>query len=142
MTEARHALSNLRVRRLFLAAAKADKQARQGLVLQARRRPTDEVSPTTIRFGLTASKKVGNAVMRNRVRRRLRALAKDVLPVHGVAGYDYVMIGRVHTALRPWQALKKDLRSALKAVHRTTNDDDDGTDGHDGHAGSSNVAAL
>jgi len=125
MSEARHALSNLRVRRLFLAAAKADKQVRRGFILQARQREPDETSPTPIRFGLTASKKVGNAVMRNRVRRRLRALALSILPRHGMAGYDYVMIGRVHTAPRPWQALEKDLRSALKAVHAH---DTNGTD--------------
>ena len=119
MSEARHALSNLRVRRLFLAAAKAEKQVRRGLVLQARQRAPDELSPTPIRFGLTASKKIGNAVIRNRVRRRLRALSQSILPRHGMAGFDYVMIGRVHTALRPWQALEKDLRSALKAVHQS-----------------------
>ena len=72
MTEARHALSPLRVRRLFLAAAKAQKQVRRGMVVQARVRAADEPSATPVRFGLTASKKIGNAVARNRARRRLR----------------------------------------------------------------------
>ena len=118
MIEARHALSSLRVRRLFLAAAKAQKQVRRGMVVQARARDKNEPSLTPVRFGLTASKKIGNAVARNRARRRLRALAQEILPLEGQAGFDYVMIGRVHTAPRPWDKLKSDLRSALKALHK------------------------
>ena len=118
MTQAGPALSNIRIRRDFLAAAKAEKQVRRGLVLQARQRDPVEASPTPIRFGLTATKKTGNAVMRNRIRRRLRALALEVLPQCGQSGYDYVLIGRVHTAPRPWDRLKKDLVSALKAIHQ------------------------
>ena len=118
MTRSRHALSSLRVRRLFLAAAKAEKEVRRGLIVQARARGKDEPSPTAVRYGLTASKKIGNAVARNRVRRRLRALAHEILPLEGEPGFDYVMIGRVHTAPRSWQKLKSDLRSALKALHK------------------------
>ena len=118
MTSTGHALSSLRVRRLFLAAAKADKEVRRGLIVQARARGDDEPSPTPVRYGLTASKKIGNAVARNRARRRLRALAQEILPLEGMPGFDYVMIGRVHTAPRPWQKLKNDLRSALKALHK------------------------
>ena len=119
MAEAAPALSPLRVRRQFLAAAKADKQVRRGLVLQARQRPADEDSATPIRFGLTASKKTGNAVTRNRIRRRLRAAAQELLPIHGQTGFDYVLIGRVHTAPRAWHALKQDLTSAVKAIHKS-----------------------
>lgn len=118
MRSSGHALSSLRVRRLFLAAAKADKEVRRGLIVQARARGDDEISPTPVRYGLTASKKIGNAVARNRARRRLRALAQEILPLEGMPGFDYVMIGRVHTAPRPWQKLKNDLRSALKALHK------------------------
>lgn len=118
MTQAGTALSVLRIRRDFLAAAKADKQLRRGLVLQARHRKENEPSPTAMRFGLTASKKTGNAVIRNRIRRRLRAAAQEVLPQYGQSGYDYVLIGRVHTPPRDWAALKKDLVSALKAIHQ------------------------
>lgn len=118
MTQAGTALSVLRIRRDFLAAAKAEKQVRRGLVLQARHRKANEISPTPMRFGLTASKKTGNAVMRNRIRRRLRAAAREVLPQYGQNGYDYVLIGRVHTPPRDWAALKKDLVSALKAIHQ------------------------
>ena len=117
MTRTGHALSSLRVRRLFLAAAKADKEVRRGLIVQARMRDKNEASPTPVRYGLTASKKIGSAVARNRARRRLRALAQEILPLEGKAGFDYVMIGRVHTAPRPWHKLKRDLRSALKTLH-------------------------
>lgn len=116
------ALSTLRVRRDFLAAAKANKQVRRGLVLQARHRMADEAASTPIRFGLTASKKTGNAVRRNRIRRRLRALAQELLPQYGQSGYDYVMIGRVHTVGRSWSALRKDLSSALMAIHKETSE--------------------
>lgn len=90
---------------------------RRGMVLQARLRGADEAAATPIRFGLTASKKTGNAVTRNRIKRRLRALAMELLPQYGHSGYDYVMIGRVHTPGRSWSALQKDLSSALKAIH-------------------------
>ena len=118
MVSTGHALSSLRVRRLFLAAAKAEKEVRRGLIVQARARDADEPSATAVRYGLTASRKIGNAVARNRARRRMRAAAEEILPLEGQAGFDYVMIGRVHTALRPWNKLKSDLRSALKALHK------------------------
>ncbi len=97
-----------------MAAAKADRQVRRALVLQARNRDDGAAA----RFGLTASKKVGNAVARNRTRRRLRALAQEILSKHGQAGFDYVLIGRVYTRRLDWAALKRDLLSALRDVHK------------------------
>ena len=115
----RPALLTLRDRRDFLAVAKGDKQVRQGLVLQARsRQPDIGINAADIRFGLTATKKIGNAVIRNRTRRRLRALAREILSAHGQPGYDYVLIGRVATKHRTWEGLRTDLRSALKKVHK------------------------
>jgi len=117
-------LLTLRARRDFLAAAKGMKQVRQGLVLQACRHETsrqeflkNETRPA-IRFGLTATRKIGNAVIRNRTKRRLRALARELLPRHGLPGYDYVLIGRIHTAGRHASELRRDVISALKAMHR------------------------
>ena len=133
MTPDRPALHTLRVRREFLAVAKGDKQVRRGLVLQARQRDVnsktdlDAVSDpgsdadTVIRFGLTATKKIGNAVIRNRTRRRLRALAHEILSAHGQPGYDYVLIGRAATKHRTWDGLRTDLRLALKKLHKTGN---------------------
>ena len=133
MTPDRPALHTLRVRREFLAVAKGDKQVRCGLVLQARQRdvnaktdldaasdPTSDAD-TAIRFGLTATKKIGNAVIRNRTRRRLRVLAHEILSAHGQPGYDYVLIGRAATKHRTWDSLRTDLLSALKKLHKTGN---------------------
>jgi ribonuclease P protein component len=73
-------------------------------------------APDAIRVGITASRKVGGAVVRNRVRRRLRALADNVLAEAGQPGCDYVLIGRHATAARPYAALIEDLRRALQGV--------------------------
>ncbi len=90
-----------------------------GLILQARCRPEDEaefVLPDAIRIGFTVSKKVGNAVKRNRARRRLRAVAEEILAEHARSGYDYVVIGRAVTVRRPYQELVNDLRTALQRI--------------------------
>lgn len=65
------------------------------------------------RIGFTVSKKVGNAVARNRAKRRLRAAAAAVLPVRAAPGMDYVLIGRQATLARPFDELKADLATAL-----------------------------
>jgi len=86
-----------------------------GLVLQARCRGDAEEE---IRVGFTVSRKVGNAVRRNRARRRLRAAAGEVLPALGRPGYDYVVIGRAATPERPFRDLVGDLRHAVEALAR------------------------
>jgi len=86
-------VSTLRKRPDFLRAARAARQSRPGFTLQARERRPDEPA-TGLRVGYTCSKKVGNAVARNRAKRRLRALAREVFPTRGRAGWDYVLIGR------------------------------------------------
>lgn len=84
-------------------------------MLQARNRNDD--SPA-IRVGFTCSKKVGNAVARNHAKRRLREVARAVLPELGHAGWDYVLVGRaVETETRDFQDLLNDLRFAIKKVH-------------------------
>ena len=110
-------LVKLRERSDYLAAAKAMRVSTTGLVLQARRRV--ETSARQTRYGITCSKKVGNAVARNRAKRRLRALANSVLPHLGRNGWDYVLIGRAQTTInQPFDMLLENLRFALKKLHQ------------------------
>jgi ribonuclease P protein component len=69
-----------------------------------------------VRVGFTVSRKVGNAVVRNRVRRRLRAAAAEVLPSHAAPGYDLVLVGRAGGLTRPYDRLIQDLHVALGKV--------------------------
>jgi ribonuclease P protein component len=80
-----------------------------GLVLQAL--PRDDTGPA--RLGFTVTKKIGNAVIRNRTRRRLKEAARLVLAEHPVTGVDLVLIGRVGTADRDFANLQNDVRRAL-----------------------------
>lgn len=67
-----------------------------------------------IRVGFTVTKKIGNAVCRNRIKRRFRAAAREVFPGLALPGHDYVLIARPGAAERAWPALLDDLRGALK----------------------------
>lgn len=102
-------------RREFLAAARARRQSTPSMMVQARNRRDDDAA---IRVGFTCSKKVGNAVARNRAKRRLRAAARLILPQHGHPGWDYVLIGRADvTATRAFDLMTADLIAALARLH-------------------------
>ena len=94
----------------FLAAAKGVSEARGAVVVQRLDR-RDGVD--TVRLGFTATRKVGNAVIRNRAKRRLREAARAATPLLAVPGSDYVFIARMGTVDRPWDRLLDDVKSAL-----------------------------
>ncbi len=108
-------MAPLRLKRraeFLLVAGKGRKAAQPGLVLQGLSR--GDGNP--VRVGFTVTKKVGNAVVRNRTKRRLRAAARAVLGETAVVGADLVLIGRDATRRRAFAALKDDLRKALGRV--------------------------
>lgn len=112
-------IGRLKRRPEFLRVARAGRKwAAPGVVLQAwpRRAELGNAASGDIRFGLTASRKVGGAVVRNRARRRLRAAAFEILPESGRPGYDYVLIARIGTVKRPYRELLGDLRTAIERV--------------------------
>lgn len=117
---ARPRLARLKRRSEFLRAAKRGRKwATPGLVLQAYTREeadTDGAEASAPRVGFTASRKVGNAVRRNRARRRLRAVADRVLAHGAKRGTDYVLIARAETVSRPYMDLVGDLEAALRHV--------------------------
>ena len=111
-------MERLKRRQDFVAAAKALHAAMPGMVVQARDRKDDAAA----RVGFTTTKKLGNAVIRNRIRRRLREVARLGLEAEARSGFDYVLIGRAGALNRPFSELHKDLNSALKRLHRTSHD--------------------
>jgi ribonuclease P protein component len=86
-----------------------------GFVLQAAPVPADR-PPPAVRVGFTVSKKVGNAVVRNRVRRRLREIAHQVIPEHARSDLDYVLVGRQAAVERDFGQMRQELVEALKRL--------------------------
>ncbi|MCW1402332.1 ribonuclease P protein component [Novosphingobium sp. MW5] len=101
-------LSVLSRRADFLAANRGLRIARPGFVLLARPNEAGEM-----RFGITVTKKIGNAVVRNRMKRRFRELLRDALPVEGLPGHDHVLIGREGGVERDFALMRKELSAAL-----------------------------
>ena len=106
-------MERLKRRQDFVAAAKAMSQPMPSLILQMRRR-ADLESP---RVGFTCTKKLGNAVVRNRIKRRLKEAARLSMTQVAQAGFDYVIIGRSAAENRPFEILQADLISAMTKLH-------------------------
>ncbi len=114
--EPTRSIVSIRNRRGFLAARRGRRAHTDSVIVQARNRRDDLPE---IGLGLTCSKRVGNAVVRNRSRRRLREAARIVLEDSGRTGWDYVLIGRFETtATCRFDSLVADLRRALEKIHR------------------------
>ena len=114
-------VTRLKQRADFLRiAGSGRKRVTPGFVLQADRTPASalaEQEGAAMRVGYTVTRKVGKAVVRNKAKRRLRAIARDVLGECGEPGFDYVLIGRRTTTTRPYGNLVAELRTALSQVH-------------------------
>lgn len=105
----------LRQRSEFLRTAQGRRQGAGSFLVQARAR---EDGTEATRIGFTASKKIGNAVARNRAKRRLRAVAREVLMAKGRPGWDYVLVARPEaTIARSYEGLIADLETALSRIH-------------------------
>ncbi len=76
----------------------------------------DQISKDFIRVGFTASKKIGSAVNRNYAKRRLKEASRKLLPLYGMAGYDYVFIARKRICAYNWSRLIKDMKSVLQKL--------------------------
>ena len=105
----------IRKRADFLAANRGKRFVTPYFVLLAHRRRSDHAIPAeTIRRGITVTKKIGNAVVRNRMKRRFRALLAETLPDAGIAGVDHVMIGRKTDKEADFATMKAELQKGLK----------------------------
>jgi ribonuclease P protein component len=106
-------MDRLLQRRDFLAAAKAPAVSMPSIVVQFRKR--DDLGAP--RVGFTCTKKLGNAVARNRIRRRIKEAARLTMPGLALAAHDYVLIGRSAAETRGFEDLRKDIISALTKLH-------------------------
>jgi len=108
-------VDRLKKRADFLRAARGIRRVEGAITLETCQRPEND-GPA--RIGFTASKKIGNAVARNRAKRRLRAAAHELLPLFGRSGHDYVLVARGTTVARPFPALLSDITTAIGSAHR------------------------
>ena len=100
----------------FLRTAKGRRQGTGSFLLQGRARGD---GLAVVRIGFTASKKIGNAVARNRAKRRMRALAREVLPAMALSGWDYVLVAKPEATIsRDYKDMLADFAQALRSVHK------------------------
>jgi ribonuclease P protein component len=107
----------LRRRSEFLAVARGPRIPRDAFVLQAQQRREPERAGT-VGIGLTVTRKIGGAVVRNRARRRLREALRLILPGPALPGHDYVVVARAAALTCPFPLLQRDLASAFEQMGR------------------------
>jgi ribonuclease P protein component len=108
-------LVTIRKRADFLAANAGKRASTPGFILLVRDRQDADPS---MRVGFTVTRKIGGAVVRNRMKRRFRALAREIVPANGFAGADHVMIGRAKGIERDFSQLKTELTKALDGLRK------------------------
>ncbi|MEZ5707897.1 MAG: ribonuclease P protein component [Blastomonas sp.] len=99
----------------FLAANRGMRSVTPGFILLVHPNPANG---DAMRAGFTVTRKIGNAVVRNRMKRRLRALTRQWLPDHGIAGADHVLIGRASGIERNFAQMGEEFRSALSRIRQ------------------------
>jgi ribonuclease P protein component len=109
-------LTILKKRADFLAANAGLRASTPGFILLVRDRKD---SDPLMRVGFTVTKKIGGAVVRNRMKRRFRALAREIVPAKGIAGADHVMIGRAKGIEREFGLLRSELTQALDRLRNS-----------------------
>lgn len=111
-------IQGLKKRSEFLAVARGRKAVRRALIVQSKKTPTliADADPESVRIGFTVTKRVGNSVVRNRVRRRMREAARQIFPGLAKPGTDYVLIGRAATLTASFPDILNDLTRALEAL--------------------------
>jgi ribonuclease P protein component len=123
----RPVVARLKKRADFLAAAKGRREHQRCFVLQARPRgeaaPTTQDNPVSLdnapRFGFTVTKKVGNSVIRNRIRRRLREAVRLTELSLAKPNHDYVLIARIEALTAPFEDMRGEIFRALTRIHQT-----------------------
>lgn len=105
----------LKKRKDFVRVAKGVVKVTKTAILQAAPSLSDDNTPPKI--GYTTTKKIGKAHIRNRTRRRMRAVIRELLPIYGMDNIDYVLIGRHNTHYCPYKELFSDIKWAIKKAN-------------------------
>lgn len=111
----------LKKRKDFVRVAKGIRMVVSTAILQAA--PSLSTQPVSYKTGFTTTKKIGKAHVRNRARRRLRAVVREIFPDLALPNVEYVLIARFNTAYCPYKTLKSDIKWALKKTNKMLSED-------------------